>query len=77
MKIISRYCDRCNHEILDGYHDDVSDFLKNEYPGKDICADCDLLITLSNSLTKDDLISGSKPGTALKKMLVMYGIEQI
>ena len=75
MKVIRRYCDRCNSEIFDGRNDDVSDFLANEHPGKDICADCHLLITLSNSLTSSDLISGSKPGTALKKMLERYTID--
>lgn len=71
MKISRKYCDRCKGEIWAG-HEDVSDFLQNQYPGMDICPDCDLLITLSSSLSASDLISGSSPGTSAKKMLDMY-----
>ena len=72
MKIVYVYCDRCKIEIKAGRHDDVADFLKNEYPGRDICAKCDLLITLSKSLSSSDLINGWAPGTSARKMLDVY-----
>lgn len=69
MKIFRKYCDRCKREIFGAEHDDVTDFLENQYPGKDICADCDLLITLANSLFASDLIGGLRPGTSLQRSM--------
>ncbi|MBG1263089.1 hypothetical protein [Nostoc commune] len=74
MKTFRKYCDRCKNEIIGGQHDDISDFLESQYPGKDICPDCDLLITLSTSPSASDLIAGLHPGTSLKKCLQIYDL---
>lgn len=71
MKQIKTFCDRCGNQIVCG-RDDVTDFLESEYPGKDICEHCDLLIYLATQLTAVDIRDNQKFGTALQEMLDQY-----
>jgi cobyrinic acid a,c-diamide synthase len=64
-------CDRCKKDIS-FFDEQFNEFLAQEYPGLDICADCDGLLVLASSLQTHDLIRGNKQGTALKKMLEQY-----
>ena len=73
-KMLVRFCDKCKKEIP-VYDDKLQDTIDREYVGKDICPNCDLDIKLVQSLAKSDLINNVEPGTALKKMLQMYGVE--
>lgn len=72
-----RFCDRCNKQIYI-WDQKLQDTIDREYRGyknKDICPECDLDIKLAESLARIDVMNNDKPGTALKKMLKMYGIE--
>lgn len=72
--MLVRFCDKCKKEIA-VYDDKLQDTIDREYVGKDICPNCDLDIKLIESLARCDVINNDKPGTALKKMLQMYGVE--
>lgn len=64
-------CDRCNKTI--NLSDEmVRDFINSQYPGKDICEDCNLIITLHKSTTTNDLIKNQPLGTTAKQMLDRY-----
>ncbi|PIG90811.1 hypothetical protein [Gloeocapsopsis sp. IPPAS B-1203] len=64
-------CDRCGKAI---HTDDESAiaFLKKEYPGKDICMNCDLDLVLAASCAKQDILHNRKPGITALLMLEQY-----
>ena len=72
MKTVFIKCDRCSQQINTDSDQQITDFFQQEYPGKDICQDCDLTITLAQAAVKADTISGEKPGSSLKKLLSRY-----
>lgn len=74
--MLVRHCDRC-HKELSFADESVRDFLDREYPGQDICTECDLEITLASSFAALDAKNRDKPGTTLRKMCEMYGINVV
>lgn len=66
-------CDRCQREIF-FFDQRLTDHLEKEYPGKDICPDCDLEIFLATEATKIDLLNNHENETALKLLARLYKI---
>lgn len=69
------FCDRCEAPISYGVDDAVLDFLQRQYPGRDICPSCDGLIQLAGTLATEDALNGEIPGTVLKRMCHLYGVN--
>lgn len=66
-------CDRCG-QIIEIYDERIYDYLKESYPGQDICESCDIQITIVATCAKDDALNNNPPGTALRRMAENYGI---
>lgn len=66
-------CDRCG-KIIEWRDERIFDYLKETYPGMDICESCDAQITIVSACAKDDALNNAKPGTALRRMAENYGI---
>lgn len=64
-------CDRCGKPLPVG-QDRIADFLAQEYPGQDICPNCDLEINLASETAKADSLRKLPPGTTAKRMLENY-----
>lgn len=64
-------CDRCG-KTIDLSNEMVRDFINTQYPGKDICENCELEITLGSALNRADLINNKAAGTTVKEMLDLY-----
>lgn len=69
--VLKRACDRCG-KPLTVWNEALQDQIDSEYPGKDICPDCDLNIKLAQSCAATDTIKGLKPGTSAQRMLEKY-----
>lgn len=69
-----RACDRCS-EPLSHNDESVRDFLDKQYPGRDICEKCDLQMTLAANMAAEDCMRNQRPGTALKKLAAVYGLN--
>ena len=66
-------CDRCGNTVQQ--HDTRAlDHINLEYPGRDICPDCFLLLELGGTLAKRDIEKGHKAGTTLRKLAKLYQI---
>lgn len=64
-------CDRCGGNFPGVGQDSIMDFLLDEYPGKQICVDCDTDITLHHAAA----ILGISIQNYLKTCLKNYGVE--
>lgn len=74
MKIYQVRCDRCGKPIAQGQNDRIMDFLADEYPGRDICPNCDLQIQLAATCAASDVCNNLPPGSTLKQIADMYGV---
>lgn len=64
-------CDRCGNSISQA-DQSLLDFLKKQYPNKDICPNCDIDIQLAESCARQDTFYKRKPGTTALMMLKRY-----
>jgi hypothetical protein len=72
--MLIRACDGCSSLI--SFNDEyVRLFLDRQYPGRDICESCDLQMNLAANMAADDCMRNQRPGTALKKLAAVYGLN--
>ena len=64
-------CDRCG-KTISRRDESVLDFLKEEYPGQDICPNCDIDIMLAASCARQDAKKNLSPGITAQMMLKRY-----
>lgn len=75
MKHQRTFCDRCQKEIL--HTDDlVADQLAQDYPDRDICADCDQEIQLAGEIATNAALTKRSPKEVIANWLNEYGVEK-
>ncbi len=69
-----RACDGCGDPLS---HDDerIRIFLDKEYPGRDVCQNCDLKMFLAANMAAKDALKNQRPGTALIELAAAYGLN--
>ena len=73
--MLPQICDRCK-QSLDYDNESLRDYLDREYFPRNICKSCDHQIFLSSALTTEDCLRNQPSGTALKKLLDIYCVEE-
>jgi hypothetical protein len=64
-------CDRCSLPII---HSDalIAEQLAADYPGQDICHECDMEIQLNGEVAKQAALTKESPGKVLQSCLAKY-----